>query len=84
MASQSLLTKWQNMVDDHRAYEEKLAETEAWLKETPANEQADQGRWGVVFHNCGFTTCIYFGCKATFDGMVVALGMLCDVAQLAV
>ena len=43
MASQSLLTKWQNMVDDHRAYEEKLAETEDWLRDTPATEQADRG-----------------------------------------
>ena len=44
MASQSLLTKWQNMVDDHRAYEEKLSDTEAWFRDTPITEQADLGR----------------------------------------
>ncbi|XP_037073131.1 nesprin-1-like [Pollicipes pollicipes] len=43
VTSQTLLTKWQNMVDDQRAYDEKLAEAQAWLQQ-PADDQPEDGQ----------------------------------------
>ncbi|XP_043237695.1 nesprin-1-like isoform X2 [Amphibalanus amphitrite] len=69
MASQSLLTKWQNMVDDHRAYDEKLAETEAWLRDTPATEQADRGQH-LVSSLCSLGERLFSGSSAAGRDLV--------------
>ncbi|XP_043244080.1 nesprin-1-like [Amphibalanus amphitrite] len=69
MASQSLLTKWQNMMDDHRAYDEKLAETEAWLRDTPATEQADRGQH-LVSSLCSLGERLFSGSSAAGRDLV--------------